>query len=272
MRTVYDLLDDYLLTHDLKEESAGYYRRMIGVLCSWARRRVPLSDFTIDLVNHLLLDKQRSGLASSYRKSLRSGLRALLSHHCGGSVTGKLRPVKIEDLIIEVWSAEEVQRIIDACNYMRDPRMRQWWKTIIAAGYYTGFSNCDLWALSVRAIDERGIVAIKRAKTGKPVVARIPEPWLNEIRTLVRGRDLVWGRPMSKESFRRTFRRIAEKAGLNGTFKKLRKSCGTSVEMLYPGRGHIALGNSRTIFERHYFGRKQIDNDPMGPSELPPAA
>lgn len=272
MRTVYDLLDDYLLTHELKEESAGYYRRMIGVLCSWARHRVPLDEFTIDLVNRLLLDKQRSGRASSYRKSLRSGLRALLSHHCGGIVTGKLRPVKVEDLAIEVWSAAEVRRLVDACDYMREPRKRLWWKTIIAAGYYTGFSNCDLWALPVSAIDERGIVAIKRAKTGKPVVARIPVSCLMEIRSLGHCRGLAWGRPMSKESFRRTFRRIVKKAGLVGTFKKLRKSCGTSVEMLYPGRGHIALGNSRAIFERHYFGRKQIDNDPMGPSELPPAA
>lgn len=268
--TVFDLLDDYLLTHDLKEGTAGYYRRMIGVLCQWAKRRVPRSEFTPDLVNRLLLDKQRSGLSSHYRKSLRSGLRALLVHHQGGALTGKLRPVRVDDLEIEVWSAAEVQRLIDACLPIRDEHRRRWFQTIIAAGYFTGLSNCDLWALPRKAIDKTGIVRTKRAKTGKPIVARVPVAWLIELqllRPLAEG--LVWGRPMSREAFRRAIRKIVRRAGLKGSFKKLRKSCGTSIEMLYPGRGHIALGNTRAVFERHYFGRKRLDDDPMGPEGLP---
>ncbi len=272
MRTVDDLLADYLLTHELSAETADYYRRMIGVLCTWAKRRVPLDAFTPELVNRLLLDKQRWGLTGHYRKSLRSALRALLSHHFNGELPGKLRPVKVEAIVVEVWSASEVQLLIESCGYMRDDRKRRWWRTIIAAAYYTGLSVCDLWTLRPSNIDHRGIVLAKRSKTGKPIAMRLPQPWLTESLLLGRGDEPLWGRPMAKETFRQTFARVVSKAGLTGSFKKLRKSCGTSVEMLHPGRGHIALGNTRQVFERHYFGRKQFDDNPMGPDELPPAA
>ena len=62
------------------------------------------------------------------------------------------------------------------------------------------------------------------------------------------------------------FSRIVAKAGLDGSFKKLRKSSGTRAEQLEPGRGHIHLGNSRKVFEQHYLG-----NDPakIQPIRLP---
>lgn len=267
-RSVFDLVDDYVLTHEIRDSTADYYRRMASVLCAWAKRRVLLTEFTPDLVNRMLLDKQRFGLSSSYRKSLRSGLRALLAHHGNGSLTGKLRPVRVEPLVIETWSGAEVQRLIDACGYIKDETRRRRWQTIIAAGYFTGLSNCDLWALEWSHIDAKGIVRTKRSKTGRPVVARIPLEWLIELR-LLGGKGKVWGRATSKEAFRRQMKRIVRRAGLRGTFKKLRKSCGTAIEMLYPGRGHIALANSRQVFERHYFGRKELDTDPMSPPRLP---
>lgn len=268
MRTVHNLLADYILTHELSEETTDYYRRMVSVLCVWAKRRVPLDCFTVDLVNRMLLEKQQAGLKSHYRKSLRSAMRALLGH--ADKLDGRLRPVRLDVLIIETWTAAEVRQIIDACAYMRDPKKRRWWQTLIACGYYLGFSNGDLWALRQDAIDATGLVIIKRLRTGVPVVRRIPEPWLAEVRAMSDGQGRIWGRPMAKETFRETFARIVGKAGLQGSFKKLRKTCGTAVEMLYPGRGHMALGNSRKVFEKHYFSRKQLDQNPMTPDELPP--
>lgn len=268
MRTVYDILDGYLLSHDLAEETQDYYRRMIGVLCLWAKRRVTVKAFTPDLVNRMLLDKQRSGLSCYYRKSLRSAMRAMLGFKYKGSIPGALRPVKLLPLRPHTWTAAEVRLLVDACRYMSDPAKREWWQTIIAAGYYTGLSTKDLWRLRPADIDSGGIVRVDRSKTGSPVAMRLPEPWLTRVRDIA-GKNLVWGRPMSKEVFRVTFARIVRKAGLHGTFKVLRKSCGTSVEMLYPGRGHIALGNTRKVFEAHYLSRRMLDQNPSGPDALP---
>lgn len=268
MRTVYTLLDQYLLTHDLAEETQDYYRRMVSVLCVWAKRRVPLKQFTPQLVNRMLLDKQRAGLSSHYRKSLRAAMRALLGAKYRGKLPSSLRPVKLDALRPASWTAEEIGKLIDACSYMRDTDKRQWWQAIIAVGYYTGLATKDLWLLRRENIDASGIVRVERSKTGSPIAMRIPEPWLS--RTLaVAGKQLVFGRPMSKEVFRVTFSRIVRKAGLRGTFKVLRKSCGTSVEMRHPGSGHVALGNSRRIFEAHYFSRRHLHCDPRGPEALP---
>lgn len=269
-RIIDDLLSDYILSHDLAEESEHYYRRMVGVLCSWAGRRIPLSDFTPAIVNRMLLYKQRAGLSSHYRRSLRNAMRALLAFHCGGPVTGQLRSVQLDDLVIRVWTAAEVAILIAACGYMRESSKREWWRTIIAAGYYTGLSSVDLWRLRHRDITAQGRLAIRRSKTRKPVVATIPEPWLSALRQLSWQQELVWGRPMATQVFQATFRRIVSKAGLSGTFKQLRKSCGTSIEMRYPGRGHIALGNSRAVFEKHYFSHEALDGEPMRPQDIPP--
>jgi integrase len=257
-----------LLTHDLAEETADYYRRMVSVLCSWAKRRVPLIRFTPDLVNQMLVDKQRAGLSSHYRRSLRNAMRALLGHKYNGLLPGKLRPVRLDPLNPESWTAEEVQRLIVACNYMRDTNRRLWWQTIIAAGYYTGLSPKDLWRLTPGELDATGIVRTSRSKTGTSIAMRLPEPWLSRTRQ-VSGKRLIWGRPMAKEVFRATFARVVKKAGLAGTFKRLRKSCGTSVEMRHPGQGHIALGNTRKVFEQHYLSRRPFDQNPPAPDQLP---
>jgi hypothetical protein len=54
------------------------------------------------------------------------------------------------------------------------------------------------------------------------------------------------------EWFRLRFRGLVQKAGLHGSFKTLRKTSGSLVELSHPGTGHKHLGNSRAIFERHY--------------------
>lgn len=268
MRTIDDLLNDYLLTHDLADESELYYRRMVGVLRGWARRVITVEAFTPALVNQMLLDKQRAGLSSHYRRSLRNSMRALLGHKYRGALPDKLRPVRLLPLRPESWTAEEVGRLIAACDYMQDDRRRLWWKTIIAVAYYTGLSLRDLWLLAPASIDAGGIVRVERSKTGKPVVMRIPEPWLSRARQVAGHRRVfeVW---MGYEVFRQTFRRIVSKAGLTGSFKKLRKSCGTSVEEKFPGQGHIALANGRKVFETHYLSRRHLEQNPPSPESLP---
>lgn len=268
MITLDDLVRDYILSHELVPDSERYYRRMAGVLQAWAQQRISLEHFTPRLVNEMLLEKQRSGLSSHYRRSLRNAMRALLGHKYGGTLPEKLRTVRLTALYPESWTAAEVRRLIDACGYIRDERRRLWWQTIIAVGYYTGLSLRDLWLLRLDDIDAGGIARVLRSKTGKPVNMAIPEPWWSRTRAVaVDGR--VFAPSSCYEVFRQTFRRIVRKAGLQGSFKKLRKSCGTLVEQAYPGHGHIALANGRKVFEAHYLSRRHLDQNPAGPEALP---
>lgn len=246
-----DALEDYLLTHDLADGSEDYYRRTVGVFTSWNGRNISKEEFTTDTVNRFIRDKQQAGRSSHYCRSLRNGLRALLRHIHGDC--GKLRPVRCKELLSDTWTPEEVGRLADAAN---DLRMR---RTIWGA-YYTGLSQCDLWRLERQHVTAGGVIHFARQKTGKRVVVAIPLDLLAELPT--EGR--LFPLDFSEEWFRRLFANIVKKAGLCGTFKKLRRSSGTAIEMLHPGRGHVHLGNTREIFEKHYWDR-QRDCEPMMP-------
>lgn len=64
------------------------------------------------------------------------------------------------------------------------------------------------------------------------------------------------------------FGRIVARAGLFGTFKRLRKSSGSLVEAAAPGMGHKHLGNTRAIFEKHYEARRLTRPHPTLPPVL----
>lgn len=246
-----DALQDYLLTHDLADGSEVFYRRTVGVFKTWSGRDVSKDEFTPDAVNRFIRDKQQAGKSSYYCRSLRNGLRAILRHVHGDC--GKLRPVRCKELLSDTWTPEEVGRLASAA---KDLRMRR----VIWGAYYTGLSQCDLWRIERRDVTPNGVIHFTRQKTGKRVVVAIPVELLEELPA----EGLLFPLGTSPEWFRRLFAIIVKRAGLCGTFKKLRRSSGTAIEMMYPGRGHIHLGNSRQIFETHYLDKAR-DVKPMMP-------
>lgn len=248
-RTVYDILGQYLLTHELKGDSPNFYRRIVHVLCSWHGGVVSAEEFTVTLVNRLLLAKQEAGKSSYYRRSIRSALRALLRFDRGACE--RLRPVRCEELPADTWTAEEVYRLADAAGKNR---------LLVLVAYFTGLSECDLRRLQRQDIDTAGEIRFNRQKTGKRVLVAIPVELLAELP----GAGRLFPLTTSGEYFRRCFRATVKKAGLCGTFKKLRRSSGTAVEIENPGRGHIHLGNSRAIFEAHYLDKAR-EIKPMMP-------
>lgn len=249
--TVWEVLGDYVLTHELRESTADFYRRVVSCLCTWHGGDVLADEFTVELCSRFLMFKQQAKLTSPYRRSLRNGLRALLNH--AGRV-GKLRPVRLHLDEPDSWTPEEISRLVDAAP-------NEWWRQVIELAYYTGLSQCDLHECTREAI-RGGVLHWRRRKTGEPVYVPIPE---NLLCRLPPSGPLV-GLPFSEEWFRKLFAKIVTAAGLVGTFKKIRKSAGTSVESLYPGAGHLFLSNSRKVFELHYMTRKSCR--PLSPKPL----
>lgn len=249
--SIWDLLRDYVLTHELRDSTSDFYRRVVSALCTWHGGEITADAFTVELVNRFLLSKQESKRSSSYRKSLRNGLRALLNHT---GREGKLRPVRVTLDEPDAWTPEEVWRLVEACP-------NELWRQRIELAYYTGLSYCDL-VMVQRAHIRGGILHWHRQKTGVPVWIPIPDALLCRLPES----GSLFALDCSDEWFRREFGRIVTKAGLAGTFKKLRKSAGTSVESLHPGAGHMFLGNSRKVFERHYLNRGSCT--PLSPAPL----
>lgn len=252
---VASVLEAYLLSRELKPNSERWYREVASLFSQWLREE----SFTAESISLFLAEKQRSGLSSYYRKSLRNGLVALLRFHGDG---GRVRPVKLTTLAHETWTRAEIGRLIRAVDaVIADAADRTYWRTLIAAGYWSGLSECDLHKVEKRHVETDGTIRGERSKTGKPFLTYIPPDLVAHVE-----QGPVWPLQTSGEYFRRLFGKMVAGAGLKGTFKTLRKSSGTSVERLYPGQGHRHLANSRAIFERHYWFEK--DAKPLKPEPL----
>ena len=260
-----ELLDSYLLLRDMKPSTETYYRRIANVYNKWAKG-LSIKEFTPRTVSEFLATKQRSGKSSHYRRSLRSGLRALLTHS-GASPAERVRPVKTDQLDPEAWTADEVMLLVNAVPEVVKPVMVDYWQQVIVVAYYTGASQIDIHELSRKNFFANGRVRYVRSKTGKLVTTAVPPEFVR----MLPSRDPCWPLKTSREFFRVTFGKIVARARLKGTFKKLRKSSGTSVDILHPGMGHKHLGNSRKIFETHYFASKMVEMPIVLPAILPEA-
>ena len=254
MRTVHDVLDSYVLCRELHPSTVELYRRHVRILSSWYGATIPADDFGVDLCNRFLAAKQDSGVSWPYRKGLRATLKLLLNH---AGKAGKLRTVKSQPFEPEVWTPEEVAKLIDAAP-------NDYWRTIIEGAYASGLAQVDLELIERQNIESDGMLRWRRHKTGVLVVVQFPLSLVEKLPASGK----CWPRPYTREYFRRVFGSIVKKAGVRpGPFKKLRKTSGTSVEEQFPGCGHIHLGNSRRVFEQHYLGRREAK--PFSPKSLP---
>jgi integrase len=266
--TLESAIDRYLLFHDLTPETAAWYKRVISVYRTWAGGDVPLDKFCGDSISQLLKDKRDVGRSPSYVKSLRNGLVAVLRDIRGQGPIERVRSVKVPPLEPTGWTRAEVERLIhDGCRDL-PPAFRVRWQSFIAAGYYSGLDACDLERIEPDHIRPDGVIVWRRKKTGSRVIVRFPPPLLDMIRSFAAAEGPIWQRPYSKEWRRKVFKGIVQRAGLTGTFKKLRKTSGSAVEAECPGSGHKHLGNTRAIFERHYEVHGLTRMEPTMPVEI----
>lgn len=264
MIAVDSALEAYLLANDLAETSIEYYRKSVQVFDGWCKE-TGCAEFSAASVSRFLLAKQEQGRSSHYRASLRNALRALL-RSTGSSE--KLRQVKLQSLTPAAWTPAEIAKLVAACDHMPKASM-VFWQTLIAAAWYTGLSQADLHRVKIDDFAADGTLEIARRKTGRIAFVQIPQEVLTAIRPYKDGR--CWPLLTSREWFRRTFGKVVARAGLFGTFPKLRKSSGTYAELLNPGRGHEHLANSRKVFESHYLSRRHVGRSPLSPPQLPVA-
>lgn len=264
MTSVESALESYLLANELAVTSIDYYRKSVQVFRNWCKES-GATDFTAETVSRFLLAKQEQGRSSHYRASLRNALRALLrSSGCGE----RIRQVKLATLTPSAWTPAEIAKLIAACEHMPDAS-RRFWETLIEAAWYTGLSQADLHRIRLEDFAADGTLEIARRKTGRIAFVAVPRELLTRVRPHADGR--CWPLLTSREWFRRTFARVVKRAGLVGTFPKIRKSSGTYAELLNPGRGHEHLANSRKVFESHYLSRRHVSRSPLSPPQIPRA-
>ena len=252
--TLQRVVRDYCLFRELKPRSERQIAAISHVFLTWCGvPDLPIEQFSATAISEFLAAKQRAGASSHYRRSLRNTLRALYRFCRQGMPIEQIRPVRVDPLDNESWTPEEIDRLLAALDELRLTTFERWyWRTLIGAAYFTGLSGIDLHRVERRHVTASGVIPFTRSKTGKRVCVAIPLSLLADIDTTCPKEGPIWPRLVTEEGERLQFAKIVEKAKLKGTFKKLRRSSGTQVELLNPGRGHEHLGNGREIFERHY--------------------
>lgn len=265
--TLRGALAHYTLYRTLSAGTVNWYSRVISVYCHWAGGDVPLADFNGDSISRLLLDKEQAGRSPYYLKSLRGGLVAFLREIREGQPVERVRSVRTPPLEPHALSPAEVERLLAAVDSL-PPGSRPVYRLMIGLGYFTGLDAADILKLERRHIAADGSIFFRRGKTGSPIFVRIPPELVAMIDEHCPRKGQLIRLNVSREWFRRVMARLFERAGLQGSFKTLRKSAGSLVEQQSPGTGHRHLGNTRAIFERHYESKRITRGEPTMPPPI----
>lgn len=263
----------YLFQRVIGEGQATHLRNTAAMLSRFLCREALVSDLNANTVNGFLksLEQDRS---PSTMASRRGHVLALISAAADHGLIAPVAPRLIRRYrknapTPEAWTPDEVERLLVAAREVhgehKGVRRSLWWEAYIRAAYETGLRPVDLHRLTLQHFDQHGVVSLVQHKTSVAIVRRVSESTLELLPSI--SRDPLFGDWIGKDQRTIWFGRIVAAAGLSGTFYKLRSTCGTLVEQQNPGKGHVALGNGRAVFERHYWARSiQRDAIPMPPA------
>lgn len=184
----------------------------------------------------------------------------------------KLRPIRREP---QAWTLNEVRQLIATAKQLRGHfrgvtwRKSAWTASIMMAGYDTGLRLGDLLIFPVKQLSTE-VMRVTQHKTGRIVHCRLrTETYAAILETISDHPERkevwpLWGR---REALCRHILSVVRQAGIRpGTFRWLRRTACTQLEIVEPGRGTELLGHaSRATTETWYLDRSQLVAPPLPP-------
>ena len=177
--------------------------------------------------------------------------------------------------IIEAWSAAEVGQLLAACEMLAGeevaPGVSAWgyWDAMIRFAWDTGLRRGDVRRVRWQDVDEYGLVTLVISKTGFRHVCEVRPSTLEALRKCGGAeREFLFPWPACPRTFCKQFNRLAQRAGLEGTFKYLRRGSASSVKAL-GGNASDHLGHRTPgLFERNYEDPRISRTNRLLPPEL----
>lgn len=264
-----DYLDRYNRAREIKPSTLEHYR---WVIRSFERhngqlRTSQLSGQAVDDWLIWLRDNGRSPWTIKQRKiSLLVLWRAAWSDGFAPPLepVRRLRPLQHAP---EAWTLDEVRALIAAAESYHSRPL--WTGSLIRVGYDTGLRLGDLLAVQVGQITSN-LLRVVQGKTGRPVVCQIRPETRQAVDAYIeayRPETVLWPLWGRREALYRHIRAIVRQASIRpGTFRWLRRSAATQLEIVSPGRGTELLGHaSRATSEAWYLDRSQFGAAPLPP-------
>lgn len=269
-----EAIDSYELERDVSAPTVKAYREAVRIFGKWLGHEPTLADLTTERLNRWIRSEQQRGLSThsiaTRRRCLLVVARFAARRGLVSALEGEIRQVRLAPTPKHVWTADEVQRIVDACDKLADtptpihglPR-RAWWRSLVMAAWDTALRQADLFGLKFSIVAAQ--FELVQHKTGVPHWVRLRAETLEAIAAMrTDSRDLIW--PLSSRRwFQRGWSELVARAGLAGPFPQLRRSSITDVEGKQRGAGMIQAGHTTpTTTVRWYLPRaRMIDTAPM---------
>lgn len=260
--TLTDWLDhEYLLTHDLRESTVVWYHSNLRAADRYAGHSLTLANVSDRAVNTLLANMVAAGRAVEYCRGVKVAVGAVWRDAAASGVCrppSRLRAFRADERPVRYWTPGQVAALVRAAEalpgcfrdlgYPRGP----YFGSAIRAAWDSALRRRDLHRL--RRSDVGPDFLWRQHKTRKLVRVRLRPSTLQAIDRLGRFPDAflwpLWG---TDSAFGHTFDRMVAAAGLpRGPWRTIRRSAGMAAEARQPGAGHLLLGNTRRVFERHY--------------------
>ena len=273
-----DVLAQYIATHEYGV-SAGHAECMhysLVVWQKWAGRPLTVADLNDETLNGFL-DWYRANRKPDTVRTRRGNLLILWHWAFHEGLTDvaprrvrRLRPIQ---RMPTAWTIAEIRTLIATAEALpgflfRTARRRAaWWSSLIRTGYDTGLRLADLISLPATAV--QGQMMVVQHKTGRYVAVSVRPATLAAIdQTLAdEPREMIWTLWCGRQTFYERFKEIVADAGIRpGTFRWLRRTAATQVEIVAPGRATELLGHaSRSTTEAWYIDRGQLGTAPLPP-------
>ncbi len=157
---------------------------------------------------------------------------------------------------IECFSTDEARSLLAAAGRMKGAfenglARRHYWPAMIRFAWDTGLRRGDCWRFERRMLQPDGSFRIVQNKTQKPIRRMLRPETVAALDKIDSPTPLEWSQ--CDRNFAIEFNRILTLAGVErGTFRWLRRACGSHIEAEHPGGGCKALGNTSQVFGQHY--------------------
>jgi len=262
----------YLAAREVSAQYAYILRKIAAKMARFAGKATIEDLFSEDMVNDFLASLDLSPFTV---RGYRSYILSLWNAAADDDLVAyprlrRIRRPKCPEIVVNCYSAEEARKLLAASDrlqgeYPNGVTKRLYWRAAILLAWDTGLRRGDVWLFRKSIVRPDGTLRVVQHKTKQIVTVRLRESTSKAVAAIHYDQPLQW--TMDQSYFGRHFRRILKAAGINrGSFKWLRRSSGSYVEIQQPGAGHKHLGQTcQQVFNKHYDGKLGGHTLPMPP-------